>query len=81
MLATLKVTNCISKRQNNSVCFKEEQEDEKKFNVQITYTGMIEETIEAESLDEAENEAHDFARMEVPFDCDEYEINVEEEYE
>lgn len=80
MLATLKVTNCISKRQNNSVCFKEEQEDEK-FNVQITYTGMIEETIEAESLDEAENEAHDFARMEVPFDCDEYEINVEEEYE
>ncbi|HDE6822947.1 TPA: hypothetical protein PED31_002035 [Staphylococcus aureus] len=26
----------------------------KKFNVQITYTGMIEETIEAESLDEAE---------------------------
>ncbi|SCS59066.1 phage protein [Staphylococcus aureus] len=52
----------------------------KKFNVQITYTGMIEETIEAESLDEAENEAHDFARMEVPFDCDEYEINVEEEY-
>lgn len=76
----MKVTNCISKRQNNSVCFKEEQEDEK-FNVQITYTGMIEETIEAESLDEAENEAHDFARMEVPFDCDEYEINVEEEYE
>ncbi|WP_423828710.1 hypothetical protein ACPA14_09545 [Staphylococcus aureus] len=53
----------------------------KKFNVQITYTGMIEETIEAESLDEAENEAHDFARMEVLFDCDEYEINVEEEYE
>lgn len=25
----------------------------KKFNVQITYTGMIEETIEAESLEEA----------------------------
>ncbi|HDB8135143.1 TPA: hypothetical protein PRC36_000589 [Staphylococcus aureus Sa_TPS3184] len=53
----------------------------KKFNVQIIYTGMIEETIEAESLEEAENEAHDIARMEVPFDCDEYEINVEEEYE
>ncbi|HAR4030213.1 TPA: hypothetical protein I1F06_002867 [Staphylococcus aureus] len=53
----------------------------KKFNVQITYTGMIEETIEAESLDEAENEAHDIARMEVPFDCDEFEINVEVEQE
>lgn len=32
----------------------------KKFNIQITYTGMIEETIEAESLDEAENEAHEW---------------------
>ncbi|HAR6883795.1 TPA: hypothetical protein I2S58_002031 [Staphylococcus aureus] len=52
----------------------------KKFNVQITYTGMIEETIEAESLEEAENEAHDIARMEVPFDCDEFEINVEVEH-
>lgn len=51
----------------------------KKFNFQITYTGMIEETIEAESLEEAEIEAHDIARIEVPFDCDEYEINVEEE--
>ncbi|HDB2561205.1 TPA: hypothetical protein O6I39_002729 [Staphylococcus aureus] len=50
----------------------------KKFNVQITYTGMIEETVEAESLEEAENEARDIARMEAPFDCDEYEINVEE---
>ncbi|MBR9162982.1 hypothetical protein HBQ69_10105 [Staphylococcus aureus] len=50
----------------------------KKFNVQITYTGMIEETIEAESLDEAENEAHDIARMEVPFDCDEFEINLDQ---
>ncbi|MRW38395.1 hypothetical protein GF544_14135 [Staphylococcus aureus] len=50
----------------------------KKFNVQITYTGMIEEAIEAESLEEAENEARDIAMMEVPFDCDEYEINVEE---
>ncbi|MGT2596961.1 hypothetical protein ACVQ90_11935 [Staphylococcus aureus] len=29
----------------------------KKFNVQITYAGMIEETIEAESLEEAEIEA------------------------
>ncbi|HDK3823827.1 TPA: hypothetical protein PR986_002393 [Staphylococcus aureus] len=53
----------------------------KKFNVQITYTGMIEETNEAESLDEAENEAHDIARMEVPFDCDEYEIYVDVEQE
>ncbi|ABS87493.1 TPA: hypothetical protein PQI25_000561 [Staphylococcus aureus] len=53
----------------------------KKFNVQITYTGMIQETIEAESLEEAEFEAHDIARMEVPFDCDEYEINVEVEQE
>ncbi|EWW20113.1 hypothetical protein [Staphylococcus aureus] len=53
----------------------------KKFNVQITYTGMIEETIEAESLEEAENEAHDIARLEAPFDCDEYEINVEEAQE
>ncbi|HHC8691244.1 TPA: hypothetical protein ACN3LX_000915 [Staphylococcus aureus] len=53
----------------------------KKFNVQITYTGMIEENIEAESLEEAENEAHDIARMEAPFDCDEYEINVEEAQE
>ncbi|MRW03067.1 hypothetical protein G0W81_05945 [Staphylococcus aureus] len=53
----------------------------KSFNVQITYTGMIEETIEAESLEEAENEARDIARMEAPFDCDEYEINVEEEQE
>ncbi|HFN8462100.1 TPA: hypothetical protein ACHHAN_001019 [Staphylococcus aureus] len=53
----------------------------KKFNVQITYTGMIEETTEAESLEEAENEAHDIARMEVPFDCDEFEINVEVEQE
>ncbi|HCT7971513.1 TPA: hypothetical protein ACOHLC_002814 [Staphylococcus aureus] len=53
----------------------------KKFNVQITYTGMIEETIETESLEEAENEAHDIARMEVPFDCDEFEINVEVEQE
>ncbi|QFK57332.1 hypothetical protein DQV73_04685 [Staphylococcus aureus] len=53
----------------------------KKINVQITYTGMIEETIEAESLDEAENEAHDIARMEVPFDCDEYEIYVDVEQE
>ena len=60
--------------------YEEEQEDEK-FNVQITYTGMIEETIEAESLDEAEFEAHDIARMEVPFDCDEFEINVEVEQE
>ncbi|NHM71216.1 hypothetical protein G8X93_13020 [Staphylococcus aureus] len=50
----------------------------KSFNVQITYTGMIEETIEAESLEEAKNEARDIAMMEVPFDCDEYEINVEE---
>lgn len=33
---------------------------------------------EAESLEEAENEARDIAMMEVPFDCDEYEINVEE---
>ncbi|WP_186240383.1 hypothetical protein [Staphylococcus aureus] len=53
----------------------------KKFNVQITYTGMIEETIEAESLEEAENEGHDIARIEVPFDCDEFEINVEVEQE
>ncbi|HHE6100683.1 TPA: hypothetical protein ACPE4S_001171 [Staphylococcus aureus] len=53
----------------------------KKFNVQITYTGMIEETIEAESLEEAENEARDIAMMEVPFDCDEYENNVEVEQE
>ncbi|HEH2150956.1 TPA: hypothetical protein SGQ21_002144 [Staphylococcus aureus] len=53
----------------------------KKFNVQITYTGMIEEAIEAESLEEAEFEAHDIARMEVPFDCDEFEINVEEAQE
>ncbi|EFB47422.1 hypothetical protein SFAG_02442 [Staphylococcus aureus subsp. aureus C160] len=53
----------------------------KKFNVQITYTGMIEEAIEAESLEEAEFEAHDIARMEVPFDCDEFEINVEVEQE
>ncbi|HGO3585256.1 TPA: hypothetical protein ACK03E_002032 [Staphylococcus aureus] len=53
----------------------------KKFNVQITYTGMIEETIEAESLEEAENEAHDISRMEVPFDYDEFEINVEVEQE
>ncbi len=51
----------------------------KKFNVQITYTGMIEEAIEAESLEEAEFEAHDIAR--VPFDCDEFEINVEVEQE
>ncbi|HAR3355841.1 hypothetical protein GO795_10795 [Staphylococcus aureus] len=53
----------------------------KKFNVQITYTGMIEETIEAESLEEAEFEADVIARLEAPFDCDEYEINVEEEQE
>ncbi|WP_223297829.1 hypothetical protein, partial [Staphylococcus aureus] len=53
----------------------------KKFNVQITYTGMIEETIEAESLDEAEFEADVIARMEVPFDCDEYEIYVDVEQE
>ncbi|NEF42410.1 hypothetical protein G0010_04290 [Staphylococcus aureus] len=53
----------------------------KKFNVQITYTGMIEEAIEAESLEEAEFEARDIARMEVPFDCDEFEINVEVEQE
>ncbi|RAL86184.1 hypothetical protein CSB80_0049 [Staphylococcus aureus] len=60
--------------------YKEELENEK-FNVQITYTGMIEEAIEAESLEEAEFEAHDIARMEVPFDCDEFEINVEVEQE
>ncbi|HEA6167634.1 TPA: hypothetical protein RXG12_002804, partial [Staphylococcus aureus] len=36
---------------------------------------------EAESLEEAEFEAHDIARMEVPFDCDEFEINVEVEQE
>ncbi|AWR25056.1 hypothetical protein G0W19_06965 [Staphylococcus aureus] len=53
----------------------------KKFNVQITYTGMIEETIEAESLEEAEFEADVTARLEAPFDCDEYEINVEEAQE
>ncbi|QOY77814.1 hypothetical protein IRZ54_11430 [Staphylococcus aureus] len=53
----------------------------KKFNVQITYTGMIEETIEAESLEEANFKANDIALMEIPFDCDEYEINVEEEQE
>ncbi|MBR9546628.1 hypothetical protein HBR71_09520 [Staphylococcus aureus] len=53
----------------------------KKFNVQITYTGMIEETIETESLEEAENEAHDIARIEASFNYDEYEINVEEAQE
>ncbi|MBG1040706.1 hypothetical protein FFX78_00380 [Staphylococcus aureus] len=53
----------------------------KKFNVQITYTGMVEETIEAESIEEAEIEADVFVRFEAPFDCDEYEINVEEEQE
>lgn len=53
----------------------------KKFNVQITYIGMIEETIEAESLEEAEFEADVTARLEAPFDCDEYEINVEEAQE
>lgn len=43
--------------------------------------GMIEETIEAESLEEAEFEADVIARLEAPFDCDEYEINVEEAQE
>ncbi|EXO68352.1 hypothetical protein V840_02775, partial [Staphylococcus aureus W45757] len=43
--------------------------------------GMIEETIEAESLEEAEFEADVIARMEVPFDCDEYEIYVDVEQE
>ena len=52
----------------------------KKFNVQITYAGMIEETIEAESLEEAEIE--DFiAIFEASFNYDEYEINVEEAQE
>ncbi|AWQ91051.1 hypothetical protein CSC52_0674 [Staphylococcus aureus] len=59
----------------------EEEQEMKKFNVQITYTGMIEETIEAESLEEAEFEADVTARLEAPFDCDEYEINVEEAQE
>lgn len=40
---------------------------------------MIEEIIEVESLDEVENEVYDIVRMEVLFDCDEYEIIVEEE--
>ncbi|HDD6726090.1 TPA: hypothetical protein PBG45_002559 [Staphylococcus aureus] len=53
----------------------------KKFNVQITYAGMIEETIEAESLEEAEIEADFIAIFEAPFNYDEYEINVEEAQE
>ncbi|HEH2982802.1 TPA: hypothetical protein SGT44_000744 [Staphylococcus aureus] len=53
----------------------------KKFNVQITYAGMIEETIEAESLEEAEIEADFIAIFEASFNYDEYEINVEEAQE
>ncbi|HDA3231095.1 TPA: hypothetical protein O4831_002806 [Staphylococcus aureus] len=42
----------------------------KKFNVQITYAGMIEETIEAESLEEAEIEADFIAIFEASFNYD-----------
>ncbi|SUL31754.1 Phage protein [Staphylococcus aureus] len=59
----------------------EEEQEMKKFNVQITYAGMIEETIEAESLEEAEIEADFIAIFEASFNYDEYEINVEEAQE
>ena len=36
-----------------------------KFNVEIVYTGMLNETVEAESIEEAEFEARDIAAMEL----------------
>ena len=51
----------------------------KKFNVEIVYTGMLNETVEAESVEEAEFEARDIASMELSGDIDEYTISVQED--
>ncbi|WP_186802308.1 hypothetical protein [Staphylococcus pasteuri] len=51
----------------------------KKFNVEIVYTGILNETVEAESVEEAEFEARDIATMELPGNIDEYTISVQEE--
>ena len=50
----------------------------KQYNVEIIYKGVINETITAESLEEAEFEAQDIATEEVPSECDEYELWITE---
>ncbi|MDO0948204.1 hypothetical protein [Mammaliicoccus sciuri] len=50
----------------------------KQYNIEIIYKGVINETITAESMEEAEFEAQDIATMEVPRECDEYDLSITE---
>ncbi|MEB8093158.1 hypothetical protein [Mammaliicoccus lentus] len=50
----------------------------KQYNVEIKFVGVINETVMAESLEEAEFEAQDIATMEVPSECDEYDLSIME---
>lgn len=46
------------------------------YNVEVMYTGIIGETIEADTQEEAEFQARDIATMEVPSEADVVEISV-----
>ncbi|END1833603.1 hypothetical protein ABLM60_004368 [Shigella flexneri] len=53
----------------------------KRYYIQIYYTGVIEDTVLAENVKEAEFEAQDIATMEVPGNIDEYTISIQEDNE
>lgn len=50
----------------------------KKYNVEIIYKGVINETITAKSMEEAKFEAKDIATEEVPSECNEYKTWITE---
>lgn len=51
----------------------------KRYYIQIYYTGVIEDTVLAENVKEAEFEAQEIATMEVPGNIDDYTISIQEE--
>ena len=53
----------------------------KRYYIQIYYTGVIEDTVLAENVKEAEFEAQDIATMEVPGNIDDYTISIQEDNE
>lgn len=53
-------------------------EETKLYEVDIEWSGSYYDTVEAESMEEAYDLARDLAVIEVPFECDDYSINVYE---
>lgn len=53
----------------------------KRYYIEIYYTGVIEDTVLAENVKEAEFEAQEIATMEVPGNIDDYTISIQEDNE